>query len=78
LTHGETALLVKPGEADAFTAAVVTLFRDPDLAAALGLARRQAVEDRFNTEAQARRLADILRDRSLRLVATGARALFNH
>jgi glycosyltransferase involved in cell wall biosynthesis len=58
---GETGLLVPPGDADAFAAAVEQLLADPERAAALGRAARAAVETSASSAAQAASLAAIVR-----------------
>ena len=55
-------VLVPPGDAEALAAAIIRLLRDPAEAAALGAAGHEAVRDRFTTERQAQRLAELLRD----------------
>ncbi len=62
VTHGETGLLVPPGDEYALAAAIRELLADPERAAAMGEAGRKAVADRLNTSAQAQRLAELLRD----------------
>ncbi|MCK9900281.1 group 1 glycosyl transferase [Parafrankia colletiae] len=61
VNHGRTGLLVPPGDVDALATEMAGLLLDPDRSAALGRAGRAAVEALFNTDAQARRLADLLR-----------------
>jgi glycosyltransferase involved in cell wall biosynthesis len=45
LRHGQDALLVPPGDADAMAAAVRTLVARPDLAAAMAASARQRAEE---------------------------------
>ncbi|ABW10209.1 glycosyl transferase group 1 [Parafrankia sp. EAN1pec] len=59
--HGRTGLLVPPGDSGVLAAELAGLLLDPDRAAAMGRAGRQAVETTFNTGAQAGRLAGLLR-----------------
>jgi hypothetical protein len=47
---------------NALAAAIIRLLTDRDEAAAFGAVGHKAVQDRFSTEAQARRLVAILRD----------------
>ncbi|HSV64505.1 MAG TPA: glycosyltransferase family 4 protein [Mycobacteriales bacterium] len=60
--HGETGVLVPPGDVDAFAAAVEGLLADPDRAAAMGRAAAKAVRERFTTETMAEELAQVLRE----------------
>jgi glycosyltransferase involved in cell wall biosynthesis len=50
ILHGETGLLVPPGDPDALADAIVELVRDPERAAELGRAGRQRALDRFAEE----------------------------
>ena len=50
VSHGETGVLVPPGDAAALTTAIATLLADPELAARLGKAARQRIADRFSVE----------------------------
>jgi glycosyltransferase involved in cell wall biosynthesis len=59
---GETALLVPPEDAEALAARVRDVLGDDVLAARLGAAARQRVEERHTTRHFARRLAPILRE----------------
>jgi glycosyltransferase involved in cell wall biosynthesis len=61
VVNSETGLLVPPGDADAFAAAVGSLLEEPARARELGLAGRRAVESRFTTAMLAAQLADVLR-----------------
>jgi glycosyltransferase involved in cell wall biosynthesis len=63
LTDGVTGMLVPPGDDAAFAEAVSSLLADPDAAAAMGRAGRQAVEDRFTTGHVAAGLARVLHHR---------------
>lgn len=51
LSHGESALLVDPGDEAALAHAIARLAADPDLADRLGLAARQCFVDRYTTTA---------------------------
>ena len=61
ITHGETGLLVPPGDEDAFAEAVRTLLRDPESARAMGRAGRKAVEEKFSSARFMTQLGEILR-----------------
>jgi L-malate glycosyltransferase len=50
MTDGVTGLLVPPGDSRAMAAAIARLLSEPELAAALGRAARQTVEDRFSAD----------------------------
>jgi mannosyltransferase len=58
---GITGVLVPPGDADALTAALEPLMRDPAAAAAMGERARQRVVENFSLDAEARRIADVYR-----------------
>jgi glycosyltransferase involved in cell wall biosynthesis len=47
VTHGETGLLVPPGDSTTLAEALLTLFRDLSLSARLGLAARRRAETCF-------------------------------
>lgn len=57
--HGETGLLVPPGDAPALTGALARLLADPALGARLGAAGRARVLERFTATAVAARLEPI-------------------
>ncbi|HEX4935617.1 MAG TPA: glycosyltransferase [Gemmatimonadaceae bacterium] len=61
ITHGETGLLVPPGDIDALARALDRLFDDPELRLALGRAGRVAALGDFAPEAAARRYATLYR-----------------
>jgi len=63
INHGVTGLLVPAGDEAAFDDALASLLNDPDGAAEMGLAGRQAVEDRFTTRHVAAGLARVVRSR---------------
>jgi glycosyltransferase involved in cell wall biosynthesis/2-polyprenyl-3-methyl-5-hydroxy-6-metoxy-1,4-benzoquinol methylase len=48
--HGETGLLVEPGQPDSLAAALIELLENPERAARLGAAGRQRVADHFTLE----------------------------
>jgi glycosyltransferase involved in cell wall biosynthesis len=50
VAHGETGLLVSPGDAAALAAAVSALLADPEKARAMGAQGRQRVRDLFSVE----------------------------
>jgi hypothetical protein len=60
--HGETGLLVPPGDADAMREAIRELLVDPQRTAEMGRSARRAVEDRFSTAHMAASIAAIVRD----------------
>lgn len=68
--HGETAILVKPGDVEALASAVRTLFADRSLAARLAESARTAVRSRFS---RARTVADAAETVCLALGRTGER-----
>ena len=60
-THGETALLVKPGDAHALAEAMGLLLEDRQLASSLAARARQLVRERYAPEERTRRLVEIYR-----------------
>jgi len=56
--HGETGLVVSPGDVDALAAALSALLADASLRARLGQGGREAVAGRFSPEVVARSLAE--------------------
>jgi glycosyltransferase involved in cell wall biosynthesis len=67
LRHEETCLVVPPGDAAAFRAALARLLAEPDTCARLGAAARRLVEERIGADAYAARCATLVR----RLVGRG-------
>jgi glycosyltransferase involved in cell wall biosynthesis len=61
VTHGESALLVEPGDCEAMTNAIAALLNDGDLARRLAARAREIVLERHAPEARARRLVEIYR-----------------
>jgi len=61
ITHGETGLLVPPGDLDALASALDRLFDDPELRLALGRAGRMSALGDFAPESAARRYATLYR-----------------
>jgi len=61
VNHGETALLVKPGDARALAEAMGRLLKDPRLGSALTARARQLVHERYAPEERTRRLVEIYR-----------------
>lgn len=61
VVHGETGLLVPPGDPGAMAAALAELLSDPERAAAMGRAGRARVEERFTTVHMTGDLAEVLR-----------------
>jgi glycosyltransferase involved in cell wall biosynthesis len=59
--HGETALLVPPGDAQALAAAIGAALDDAPSRARLGAAGRERVVARFTWRAAAQRTADVYR-----------------
>lgn len=62
VSHGETGLLVPPGDARALAAALARLLADPDLRARLGAAGRRRYEERFGHEAMVDRTLAVYRE----------------
>jgi glycosyltransferase involved in cell wall biosynthesis len=60
VSDGETGVVVQAGDPDALAAGVGELLADPARACAIGVAARAAVMERFTTERQAGRIAEIL------------------
>jgi glycosyltransferase involved in cell wall biosynthesis len=60
--HGETGLLVPPGDRDKFAEAIDALVREPERAREMGRAARRSIEARFSTTMLTNQLADALRD----------------
>jgi glycosyltransferase involved in cell wall biosynthesis len=60
VTHRENGLLVPPSDPDAMARAIRELLSDAAMREDLGNAGRRAVESKFNTGEQARRLAELL------------------
>ncbi|HEX5419428.1 MAG TPA: glycosyltransferase family 4 protein [Gammaproteobacteria bacterium] len=50
VVHGSSGLVVPPGDADALAAAVLELYRDPDLRARLGAEAKRRIAADFNAE----------------------------
>lgn len=61
VTHGETGLLVPPGDVNALAEALDRLFDDPELRLALGRAGRMSALGDFAPESAARRYATLYR-----------------
>ncbi|VEH94697.1 D-inositol-3-phosphate glycosyltransferase (plasmid) [Tsukamurella tyrosinosolvens] len=59
--HGETGLLVPPGDVDAFAAAIEVLARDDDMRIEMGRRAAVVARTRFTSEIMARHLAEMLR-----------------
>jgi glycosyltransferase involved in cell wall biosynthesis len=60
--HGQSGILVPPGDADALAAAVAELLLDPQRRAAYGAAGRKLAEDRFDLQVWVRHLAALYAD----------------
>ena len=60
LEHGQSGLIVPPGEPVALAQAVLALVGDPDRRAAIGKAARQAVVERFTWEIVTREIVTLL------------------
>lgn len=63
LTHGQNALLSRPGDPQALKQALSTLLADASLRARLGEAARQDVLERYTWQAHTRRILDALAER---------------
>jgi glycosyltransferase involved in cell wall biosynthesis len=61
VTHGESAMLVKPGDCEAMTNAIAALLSDGELARRLAARAREIVLERHAPEARVRRLVEIYR-----------------
>lgn len=59
VTGGQIALLIPPGDVDALAAALETLMRDPERAAAMGRRAREYVASHFSIEAEAAKIAAV-------------------
>jgi len=62
LTHGETGLLVPPADPSALAASIARLLEDGGMAARLGRAARQTIEDRFSVDRMVRTTEDLYLD----------------
>jgi len=60
IKHGETGILVKPGEADSLAEAIEQLIKDPELKARLAQAGKREADVRFSEERHFQRLEEIL------------------
>jgi len=60
--EGETGLLVPAGDADAMTAAIERLMRDPALAQRMGRSGRERALSQFSVETEADRIAAVYHD----------------
>lgn len=57
--HGQSGLLVPPGDADALTRAIAAILADPDRAATMGATGRERVKAAFTVTTEAARLAQL-------------------
>jgi glycosyltransferase involved in cell wall biosynthesis len=62
IVHEQTGVLVAPGDVDALARALDALLARPDRGAALGVAGRQAMLERFSADAVAARYVSLYRD----------------
>lgn len=69
IRHGQSGLLVPPGEPTRLAEAIIQLLSDPEKAASLGAAARRSVEDSFTIQFVASRYLDLYRE------LTGVRAV---
>jgi glycosyltransferase involved in cell wall biosynthesis len=60
VAHGETGMLVEPGDPKALAAAILELLRDDGRRRAMGAAGRRRVEQEFSWDRTAERLEEIL------------------
>lgn len=54
VVHGETGLLVPPGDADALASAILSILEDKEVASKFGVAGRKRVEERFSLDVMLR------------------------
>jgi glycosyltransferase involved in cell wall biosynthesis len=59
VVHGETGLLVQPGDVDALAAALAQLLADPEHARRMGEAGRERVQREFGAAAMAQRILEL-------------------
>ena len=59
VSHGQTGLLVPPGDAVALAGAIRSLLSDPDLARSLGASGRQLARERFSIDSVVRQHEDL-------------------
>jgi mannosyltransferase len=58
---GVSGVLIPPGDADALTAALEPLLRDPAACVAMGARGRERVVAKFSLDAEAARIEDVYR-----------------
>ena len=70
VVHGETGLLVEPGDATALAGAIVTLLTDPERATRLGRAGRRRAESELGWEQHVDAYDALLRDLARRTASS--------
>jgi colanic acid/amylovoran biosynthesis glycosyltransferase len=66
MVHGETGLLVEPGNSSELAQAILKMASDPSMARQMGRAARQRVEVHFGAQKQAREYLDLFNSGSNR------------